>query len=131
VVGVDTRVHSLRPGSALTFKAGAATIIRLMTSAAAMSIYIARTGHPLILVIQFLLVIGIQFNPTLARIRLIQARVIGNIFIQFYSVNLILSLPHFRLPFLRLLHRCASRNDERQWFFRPGQASLLFPSANL
>jgi hypothetical protein len=52
VFGVGTLLHSLwTSGSALTFWAGAAIIIRLMASAAAISIYITFTGHVLVLVI--------------------------------------------------------------------------------
>jgi hypothetical protein len=44
-----------------------------------------------------------------------------------FSVNPVLSLPHVRLPILRLLRRCAPRNDEMQWIFCPGQALLSSP----
>jgi hypothetical protein len=56
MLGVDTSVHLLRPGLALTLLVTAPVSIKLMASAAAMSRYIALAGHALSLVIYFLLV---------------------------------------------------------------------------
>ena len=58
VVGVSILSHSavtLLAVAATTVGDGAAVIMRLMASATATSIYIARTGHTPLLVIKFLL----------------------------------------------------------------------------
>jgi hypothetical protein len=101
-----------------------------MASAAAMSIYITFTGHVLVLVIISSLYIFFNLfslSPELDPSRL-------KLLIAFHSVNLFSSLPHFRLPFLRLLRRPDESGllamTKKQWFFCPGQATALFPSAN-
>jgi hypothetical protein len=55
----------------------------------------------------------------------------AQVVINFYSVNLVSSLPHFRLPFHPHLNPLPSRARKSGKVFLPGPGINVFPSANL